>query len=31
MRAGSSGDAVPVTIWCRTMFVQENLIRYGVP
>jgi len=27
VRAGSSGDAVPLTVWCRTMFVQRNLIR----
>jgi hypothetical protein len=26
-RAGSSGDAVPVTGMCRTMSVQENLTR----
>ena len=24
-RAGSSGDAVPMTIWCRRILVQENL------
>jgi hypothetical protein len=29
VRAGSSGDAVPLTVWCRTMFVQENLRRWA--
>jgi hypothetical protein len=29
VRAGSSGDAVPLTVWCRTMFVQENLMRWA--
>ena len=27
VRAGSSGEAVPVTIWWRTIVVQENLRR----
>src|ERR1035437_4459706 len=26
-RVGSSGDALPLTIWCRTILVQENLRR----
>lgn len=29
-QSGSSGEAPPMTIWCRTMFVQENLTRQGV-
>ena len=30
VRAGSSGDAVPLTVWCRAMFVQENLMRWAM-
>ena len=26
---GSSGDDVPLTSWCRMIFVQQNLRRYA--
>jgi hypothetical protein len=28
-RAGSSGSELPLTIRCRTMLVQANLVRYA--